>query len=222
MTHGAARPLPTTRAGIALHERGFAVLDERRSDDDVQRLRAGVVAGYEALGSPRTFANPPLEPAPKVEISRVGCVFHQLGAHHPALAAKLLSPELVSVARDVLGDDMHLEYTCAVLCNDERPFWNEQLGEQVALPLDFASTGGRIALDDDGLGDLRAVRAAYRCWKEMRLCTSYLPAVTELLRAVLPPRCSPETATVSKVLSVTFEVLLAARNAFYRFAEGHT
>lgn len=123
-------PRLQTPVGRQVHARGYAMLEQPFPPEDVAAIRAAVTAKYAALGSPPTFANPPKEPAPDAEIARVGFIFHKLGVHAPELAARLLTPELVAVARDVLGDDMYLEYTCAVLCNDSRPFfpWHMHVG----------------------------------------------------------------------------------------------
>jgi hypothetical protein len=111
-------------------ERGFTVFERVFSPREVAVLREPIERRYEALGRPATFARPPLEPAPDVEISIVGLVFHKLGAHFPELAVHLLKPEIVRTVRGLLGDDMHLEYTSAVVCNDERPFfpWHMHVG----------------------------------------------------------------------------------------------
>ncbi len=113
-----------------IRERGFATFENAFSPADVAFFRAEIAKAYAALGSPKTFARPPLEPAAGVEISVVGLVFHRLGLHVPSIAPRVLSPAIVGVARGVLGDDMHLEYTCAVVNADDRPFfpWHAHVG----------------------------------------------------------------------------------------------
>jgi hypothetical protein len=111
-------------------DRGFAVFERAYSSDDVSFFRDALERRYDALGRPTTFARPPLEPAPDVEISVVGLVFHKLGVHCPEFAPRLLKPEIIRVIRGVLGADMHLEYTSAVVCNGDRPFfpWHMHVG----------------------------------------------------------------------------------------------
>ncbi|MCX4243661.1 phytanoyl-CoA dioxygenase family protein [Paraliomyxa miuraensis] len=118
------------QAAAELRERGYAVFEGARSPDDVRRIRDSLATRYAALGSPRTFARPPLEPGPDVEISAVGLVFHQLGKHCGEVAACLLDPEVVASARALLGDDMHLEYTAGIVNDGSRPFfrWHMHVG----------------------------------------------------------------------------------------------
>lgn len=113
-----------------IRERGYAVLEGLFGPDDVAFFRDEIAKAYAAIGSPKTFARPPLEPAKGVEISVVGLVFHRLGVHVPSIAPKVLAPAVLDVARGVLGDDMHLEYTCAVVNADDRPFfkWHAHIG----------------------------------------------------------------------------------------------
>jgi ectoine hydroxylase-related dioxygenase (phytanoyl-CoA dioxygenase family) len=126
----AEAPTDELTAVTEIRERGYTVLEGVFSDDEIASLRAPIERRYEALGRPPTFARPPLEPAPDVEISVVGLVFHKLGAHFPELAAHVFRPPIVQVARGVLGDDMHLEYTSAVVNMGDRPFfpWHMHVG----------------------------------------------------------------------------------------------
>jgi hypothetical protein len=113
-----------------LRERGYAVLENLFPPEEIADFRAILARRYEALGSPRTWARPPLEPEPGIEISVVGLVFHQLARHCPALGARFITPPLVGVARGLLGDDMHLEYTAGIVNHGERPFfpWHAHVG----------------------------------------------------------------------------------------------
>jgi hypothetical protein len=113
-----------------IRDRGFTVFDRAFSADEVAFLRDRVEQRYEGLGRPKTYARPPLEPAPDVEIAVVGLVLYKLGVHCPELAPHLVKPEIVRTIRDVLGDDMHLEFTSAVVCNGARPFfpWHTHIG----------------------------------------------------------------------------------------------
>lgn len=126
---GTSPPSPNETAR-ALVEVGYAVVPSAFSDVDVDHIRARLVARYEELGRPPTHARPPLEPAPGVEVSPVGLVYHQLGHHFPDLGPKILAPGVVEAVRATLGDDMHLEYTSAILCHDARPFfpWHAHVG----------------------------------------------------------------------------------------------
>jgi Phytanoyl-CoA dioxygenase (PhyH) len=113
-----------------IRDRGFTVFDGAFSADEVAFLRASIERRYDGLGRPETFARPPLEPAPDVEIAVVGLVLYKLGVHCPELAPHLLKPDVVGAARDLLGEDMHLEFTSAVIANGERPFfpWHVHIG----------------------------------------------------------------------------------------------
>jgi hypothetical protein len=114
----------------ALRERGYTVFDGLYADPEIEALRVPIVRCYEAIGAPATFARPPVEPAPKVEVSVVGLIFHELGRHVPQLAPHLFHPAILDTARAVLGDDVFLEYTAAVVNRDERPFfpWHAHMG----------------------------------------------------------------------------------------------
>ncbi len=94
------------------------------------RIRAPIVARYEALGSPETYARPPKAPATDVEISPVGLVFHKLGSHFPELGAHIFAPEVLGVTRELLGAGMYLEYASAVVVSGRRPFfdWHAHMG----------------------------------------------------------------------------------------------
>ncbi|MEM7155589.1 MAG: phytanoyl-CoA dioxygenase family protein [Myxococcota bacterium] len=123
----------TTRAQQAaaeIRERGYAVFEDACRPDAVDFIRERITTRYTEIGSPITFARPPLEPAPDVEVSVVGLVFHQLGKHCGELAGHLLDPEVVASARAVLGDDMFLEYTAAIVNHGDRPFfpWHMHVG----------------------------------------------------------------------------------------------
>jgi hypothetical protein len=118
------------RIANELRERGFAVVPEAFSRDEVDLIRARLAARYDELGRPPTHARPPLAPAKDVEVSPVGLVYHQLGRHFPELVTKILKTPIVDAIRSTLGDDMHLEYTSGILCHDERPFfpWHAHVG----------------------------------------------------------------------------------------------
>jgi hypothetical protein len=117
-------------ASREIEERGFTVFERLLSEERVAALRAPIARRYAELGSPATYARPPLEPAPGVEISPVGMVFHELGKHFPDLGPLLFAPEVLDAARGVLGPDMYLEYTGAVVAHGERPFfaWHAHMG----------------------------------------------------------------------------------------------
>lgn len=118
------------QAAAELRERGYAVFEDACSPADVRRIRDALATRYAELGSPPTFARPPAEPGPDVEVSVVGLIFHQLGKHCGELAPYLLDPEVVATTRALLGDDMHLEYTAAIVNNGSRPFfpWHMHVG----------------------------------------------------------------------------------------------
>ncbi len=122
--------MTSARRAEELLERGYTVFEGLYTDEEVSRMREPIARRYEALGSPPTFARPPLEPAPGVEISIVGLIFHKLGAHAPELAPLVLRAEVAEAARAVLGENTFLEYTAAVVNHGERPFfpWHAHMG----------------------------------------------------------------------------------------------
>ena len=117
-------------ATLQLREQGFAVFEDACSAQEVELFRKRVIDRYQALGAPPTWANPPLEPASDVEISKVGLVFHKLGKHCPDVAVLAFKPHVVDEARRLLGTDMHLEYTAAIVVRGERGFfrWHAHVG----------------------------------------------------------------------------------------------
>ncbi|MCZ7679082.1 MAG: hypothetical protein M5U28_10135 [Sandaracinaceae bacterium] len=117
--------MTSARRAEELLERGYTVFEGLYTDEEVSRMREPIARRYEALGSPPTFARPPLEPAPGVEISIVGLILHKLGAHAPELAPLVLRAEVAEAARAVLGEGVFLEYTAAVVNH----------GEEAVLPV---------------------------------------------------------------------------------------
>lgn len=113
-----------------LAEQGYTVFERLYDDAETAFFRDPLVRHYEALGQPVTYANPPVEPDESIEISRVGLVFHKLLQHQPAFAPVLFKPTVLETLRAFLGQQMHLEYTSAVLCHDDRPFfrWHMHVG----------------------------------------------------------------------------------------------
>ena len=123
----------TTRAQQAadeIRQQGYTVFEDACGPAEVDFIRNRLATRYAELGSPTTFARPPLEPAPDVEISVVGLVFHQLGKHCGDIAPYLLNPEVIAATRAVLGEDMFLEYTAAIVNNGSRPLfpWHMHVG----------------------------------------------------------------------------------------------
>jgi hypothetical protein len=117
-------------AASEIRDRGFAVFEGAFSAEEVSFLRDSVERRYDTLGRPRTFAQPPLEPASDVEIAVVGLVFYKLGVQCPEVATRLFKPEVIEAVRGLLGNDMHLEFTSAVVCNGDRPMfpWHMHVG----------------------------------------------------------------------------------------------
>jgi ectoine hydroxylase-related dioxygenase (phytanoyl-CoA dioxygenase family) len=124
------QPPRTEDVAAILHAQGYFVLEDAFSAADVESFRAPLARKYAALGEPKTWSNPPLVPAEDVEISIVGLVLYKLGRQCPEIVPRLITPEVVDVARQVLGDDMHLEFAAAVLNHDDRPFfhWHMHVG----------------------------------------------------------------------------------------------
>lgn len=128
----AEAPIPAAEIHAArqIRDRGFVVFDRAFSPDEVSFFHEIIERRYDALGRPSTFARPPLEPAPDVEIAVVGLVLYKLGVHCPELAPHIFRPEIIGAIRGLLGDDMYLEFTSAVVCNGDRPFfpWHVHVG----------------------------------------------------------------------------------------------
>lgn len=114
----------------AVARQGYAVLPDLYAADEVAAIRAPIASKYERLGRPRTWARPPRHPELEVEVSVVGLIFHHLGNHFPTLPPLLIRPDVVAAVRSVLGEDMHLEYTSAVVNFGDRPFfkWHMHIG----------------------------------------------------------------------------------------------
>jgi hypothetical protein len=127
---GIAASDPATDVAEAVVRDGHAWLRGSYDATTIDAIRAAVVARYDALARPPTYANPPLEPAEGVEIAKVGLVLHGIGAHCPTIADRMLSPRVLEAVRALLGPDARYEYGCAVLCDDPRPFfpWHMHVG----------------------------------------------------------------------------------------------
>ena len=113
-----------------LRESGFTVVERSHSPATVERLRAALTGLYHQHGAPLPYAAEGAQLGPDVQLAPTGFVVTRLLAQFPELAPELLSPAVVEVVRRLLGRDMHLELTGAVLCDARRPFfsWHNHIG----------------------------------------------------------------------------------------------
>lgn len=114
----------------ALRERGYAVVNGSHSQEQVARLRAALLAIYQRHGAPVPYDPKGRELGPDVLLAPTGFVITRLLAHCPELAEDLLMPRVVAAARRLLGPDVRLELTGAVICDSHRPFfsWHNHIG----------------------------------------------------------------------------------------------
>ncbi|PRP97465.1 hypothetical protein ENSA5_33580 [Enhygromyxa salina] len=114
----------------ALRERGFTVVERSHSRETVAKFRAGLEGLYQRYGAPPPFSAKGEQLGPDVQLAPTGFVVTRLLALFPEFADELLSPRVVEVVRRVLGRDMHLELTGAVICDAQRPFfsWHNHIG----------------------------------------------------------------------------------------------
>src|SRR5262245_6929580 len=120
----------TARHATELSEVGFTVLERTHDAAIVEVFREKLQALYRACGAPTPYAERARKLTPEIELSPTGFVIYKLLKLFPELAADLLVPELVEVARRVLGPDMHIELTGAVISDRARPFfgWHSHIG----------------------------------------------------------------------------------------------
>ena len=118
------------RAVRELFERGYTVFERAYSTEEVDYFRDHLIQVYDRIGRPTLSANPPVYPAPDVEIGPAGIVFHKLTAHYPEMAARLYKSHIIAAIRALLGDDMHLELPAAAMSDSSRPFfdWHVHIG----------------------------------------------------------------------------------------------
>lgn len=114
----------------AVRERGFTVVEHSHSPTTVAKLRAGIEALHRRCGSPIPYSLAGEQLAPDLQLAPTGFVVTRLLAQFPELADELLCPDVIEIVRRVLGADMHLELTGAVMCDAHRPFfsWHNHIG----------------------------------------------------------------------------------------------
>jgi ectoine hydroxylase-related dioxygenase (phytanoyl-CoA dioxygenase family) len=114
----------------ALRERGFCVVEHSHSDAVVAKFRAALEALHRRCGSPVPYSLKGEQLERDLQLAPTGFVVTRLLAQFPELADELLCPDVIEVVRRVLGRDMHLELTGAVLCDANRPFfsWHNHIG----------------------------------------------------------------------------------------------
>lgn len=107
----------------ALREQGYAIFERAYSDDEVAFLRGLLMSEWEKLGRPALAANPPVRPAPNVEVGPAGIVFHGLSSAYPQVVPHLYKADIIATIRGLLGEDMRLELPAGVLSDESRPFF---------------------------------------------------------------------------------------------------
>jgi hypothetical protein len=114
----------------AVREQGFTVVERSHSPQTVAKFRAGLEELYERQGSPTPYSLKGEQLGPDVQLAPTGFVITRLLALFPEFADELFNPDVIEVLRRVLGRDMHLELTGAVICDATRPFfsWHNHIG----------------------------------------------------------------------------------------------
>jgi ectoine hydroxylase-related dioxygenase (phytanoyl-CoA dioxygenase family) len=114
----------------ALRERGFTVVEHSHSAATVARFRAGIEALHRRCGAPVPYSAKGAQLGGDVQLAPTGFVVTRLLAQFPEFADELLCPDVIEIVRRVLGRDMHLELTGAVMCDATRPFfsWHNHIG----------------------------------------------------------------------------------------------
>ena len=131
MTAPALLAEPELEAHVrCLRERGFTVVERSHAPETVARFRAGLLRLYEDHGAPTPYSARGEQLGPDVQLAPTGFVITRLLALFPEFADELLSAWVVEVVSRLLGRDMHLELTGAVLCDATRPFfsWHNHIG----------------------------------------------------------------------------------------------
>ncbi|HJL19315.1 MAG TPA: phytanoyl-CoA dioxygenase family protein [Sandaracinaceae bacterium LLY-WYZ-13_1] len=119
-----------TPAARQVFERGYLVLEGLYDEAERASLRRTLDELTEAVGEPKMWSKQPERPFDGMEISTTGLVFYELLGWRPDVAPTLLKPEAVSVVREVLGDDAHVELVGGVVTDETRPFyeWHNHIG----------------------------------------------------------------------------------------------
>jgi hypothetical protein len=114
----------------ALRERGFTVVERSHAPATVEKFRAGLEALHRSHGAPVPYSAKGAQLGGDVQLAPTGFVVTRLLAQFPEFADELLCPDVIEIVRRVLGRDMHLELTGAVLCDANRPFfsWHNHIG----------------------------------------------------------------------------------------------
>lgn len=114
----------------ALRERGYTVLARTHDAEQIARLRAAILAIHAEHGAPVPYAPALRSIAGDLQLAPTGFVITSLLARCPGLADEILAPPVIAAARALLGDDLHLELTGAVICDPTRPFfsWHNHIG----------------------------------------------------------------------------------------------
>lgn len=113
-----------------LRERGYAVIEDSHSEEDVHAFREALTSLHARFDSPPPYAARARELSARVLLNPTGFVVFELLGECPELSSRVLSPAVVQAARALLGDDMHLELTGANVSDASRPFfsWHNHLG----------------------------------------------------------------------------------------------
>ncbi len=111
---------------------GYAIFEDAFDAGEVAVLRAGIEQLYATLGSPPCYSAEPRVMDPTLHVATTGLIIATLVERRPDFAPRILKPDIVDAMRRVLGDDMYLELTAAVVTDSSRAFlaWHTHIGGQ--------------------------------------------------------------------------------------------
>ncbi|MBX3125322.1 MAG: phytanoyl-CoA dioxygenase family protein [Polyangiaceae bacterium] len=111
-----------------LRERGYCVLENAWSREEVTRLREGVEESVRRAALGRMWSEVP--EGDEVMVTASGVVITRFFAQHPDLAELLIKPEVVAVLREAFDGPVALETAVAGVSDASRPFvrWHTHIG----------------------------------------------------------------------------------------------
>ena len=115
-----------------LFDQGYAVFEGAFDAGEVDAFRSGIEQLYVSLGSPRCYS-PTLEVlGPAVHVAKPGLIIAKLVERRPDFASRILKAPIVDAVRRVLGEEMYVELTAAVIADETRAFfaWHTHIGGQ--------------------------------------------------------------------------------------------
>ncbi len=124
--------MPAAESSRQLIEQGYAVFEGAYSDEDLAVFREGLTGLHAAFGSPACYSRAPIPVADAVQIAGTGLVVAKLLERRPDFTRRLLKAPLIEALQAVLGADMRIELTAAVIADSTRPTfpWHTHIGGQ--------------------------------------------------------------------------------------------